>query len=101
VISRLNIFNTLLERLSDRITESVNMTLAKDNGLEETEKVTLEGFGKEICEHLRCGAMSDVNVMGLNAIFQPEITDVNVAGFGTGRGTAIGGEADSTFVILF
>jgi hypothetical protein len=74
---------------------------AKDDSLEETEEVTLEGFGKEICEHLRRGAMADVDVMGLNAIFQPKITHVNVTGFGTGGSTTIGGKADSTFIILF
>ena len=101
VSSRLVIFNTLLERLSNRITEGVNVMSAKDDSLEETEEVTLEGFGKEICEHLRRGAMADVDVMGLNAIFQPKITHVNVTGFGTGGSTTIGGKADSTFIILF
>ena len=46
-------------------------------------------------------AMANVDVMGLDAVFEPKISDVDVAGFGTGRGTAIGGEANSAFIILF
>jgi hypothetical protein len=95
------IFNTLLKHLSDRITESVNVALTKDDGFEEPEKVTLKGFGKKIGHHLSGRAMADVDVMGLDAILEPKISDVNVAGFGTGRGTAISGKANSAFIILF
>jgi hypothetical protein len=95
------IFNTLLKRLSDRITESVNVTLTKDDGLKEPEEVTLKGFGKKIGEHLSGRAMADGNVMGLDAILEPKIADVDMTGFGTGRGTAIGCEANSAFIVLF
>ena len=44
--------------------------------------------------------MANVDVMGLNAILEPKIADVDVAGFGTGRCTAISGEANSAFIIL-
>jgi hypothetical protein len=76
------------------------VALTKDDGFEEPEKVTLKGFGKEIGQHLSGGAMTNVDVVGLDAVFEPKIADVDVAGFGTGRGTAIGGKANSAFIIL-
>jgi hypothetical protein len=76
------------------------VAVTKDDGFEEPEKVTLKGFGKKIRQHLSGGAVANVDVMGLNAILEPKISDVDVAGFGTGRGTAISGEANSAFIIL-
>jgi hypothetical protein len=45
--------------------------------------------------------MTDSDVTRVNAIFEPEITDVNVAGFGAGRGAAVGGEVNRTLIVLF
>ena len=78
------IFNTLLKRLSDGITECVNVTLTKDDCLEKTKKMTLQGFGEKISEHFEGGAMTNDDVAGFNAVLKPEVTNVNVAGFGAG-----------------
>ena len=45
--------------------------------------------------------MADSDVAGLNTVFEPVVTDIDVAGFRAGRGTAIGGEANSAFIVLF
>jgi hypothetical protein len=95
------IFNTLLKRLSDRVTEGVNVTLTKDDGLEKPEKMTLQGFGKKISKHLQGRAVADMDGTRLDAVFKPEVTNVNVAGFGAGGGAAIGGKMNSTLIVLF
>ena len=41
VSGRLIIFNTLLKRLSDRITKGVNVALTENDGFEKPEKVAL------------------------------------------------------------
>ena len=45
--------------------------------------------------------MANGNVTGLNAVFEPEVTNVDVSGFGAGRGAAIGGEVNRTLIVLF
>jgi hypothetical protein len=67
--TRLTIFNTLLKRLSDGITKSINVTVAEDDGFEKPEEAALERFGEKISQHLVSGAMTDSNVARLNAIF--------------------------------
>ena len=76
------------------------MALSKDNGFEKTEKVTLQWFGEEIGEHFESGAVANGNVAGVNAVFEPEVTDVDVARFGAGRRAAIGGEVNRTLIVL-
>ena len=39
--------------------------------------------------------------MSAFVVLEPEITNVNVTGFGAGGGSAVGGQMDGTLVILF
>ena len=101
VSGRLIIFNTLLKRLSDRITKSVNVTLTKNDGFKKPEKMALEGFSEKISQHLGSGAMADLEVMRLDAVLEPKISNVDVTRLRASRGTAIGGKTNGAFVVLF
>ena len=45
--------------------------------------------------------MTDYNILGLHSVFQPEIANVNVSGFGASRGSAVLFQFDGTFIVLF
>ena len=45
--------------------------------------------------------MSDSDVTGLHAVFQPEVSDINMSRFGTSGNAAILSQFNGAFVVLF
>ena len=58
--------------------ERMGMLVTKKHCLETMEHMTLKGLGEEVSKHLISGTVSDADVPRTNAIFEPEIVDVDV-----------------------
>jgi hypothetical protein len=55
------------------------MLVAHDNVAELLEEASLKRLGKEIGNHLKCGAVSDRYAFRLDPILDPEVSDSYVA----------------------
>jgi hypothetical protein len=96
-----SIFKMILKWLSNGITESVNMMMAKNDGLKEPEKGALKGFGEEVCQHLSGGGVTDGDIAGADVVFEPKMTNVYITRLGSSRCAAIGGQVDGPSIVLF
>jgi hypothetical protein len=76
------------------------MLMSQYDILESTEKLALQRFSKKICQHLMHSAVADNNITGLDAVLQPEISDILMAGFRPSRGTAVLGKLNGSFFVL-
>ena len=76
------------------------MSVSENNVAEFPEEGSLQRFGEEISEHVFCVAMSDGNVVLFEAVRDPEVSNVDVAGPLSGRVAAVLGEFDGTFGVL-
>ena len=74
-----SISNTLLKRHRCEKGESIHMLVAHDNVAELLEEASLKRLGKEIGNHLKCGAVSDRYAFRLDPILDPEVSDSYVA----------------------
>lgn len=93
--------NTLHIRKGANTTKDGKGLIAEDNVAEFTKKGALEGLGEEVGEHGRGVTVAHGDVVLIQAVFDPEMANVDVTRTLACGGATIAGKFDGTFVVLF